>query len=485
VTVVSATHDAEHGFQRPGCHEGTRLAVFARLMDWLVGNVDPSAIILWMYGDAGAGKSAIGQTFAVKCAEKGLLLATFFFWKDDPQRSSHTSLVATLVNQAITFVPTLRPLVAAAIGQDPSILKKHLKSQIISLLVNPINKLISRPDFDPSSIPTLILIDGLDECSTGFNPILKAFAEALPQCQHRLRILISSRPDVEIMTTFNSSPLIERSTRFSLNDSFGADADIEKFLVYTFNTIKSVHLVKGSIPDSWPDPDVIRILVERSSGQFIFASTVGKYISDPNQQPRKQLDIIMAVRPAPTDANVPWTELYALYRHVLSCVPPQHIEKALDILSFQLIIRPSGILDKLLRSDGSTFVDGRLVREAMHLLLSLEPGDLVLHLGKLFSLVQVSNDDVHKEFPYIRISHASLGDFLLDPQRSDNFYCNEQRILTRMLGVCLDTDGSFRIVIIRIYGSHVFSLFQFHAHSISQMENPYAGSGSLYGFSSA
>jgi len=462
--VISATHDAGHEFQRPGCHEGTRLAVFARLMDWLVGNIEPNAIVLWMYGDAGAGKSSIGQTFAVKCAEKRRLLATFFFWRNDPQRSSHTALVATLIHQAVTIVPALRALVAIVIDRDPSILEKHLKLQIISLLIEPINELVSTPDFDQSSIPTLILIDGLDECSTDINQvsILKAFAEALPLCRHNLKILIASRAEVEIVSTFNSSPLIHRCTRLGLNASFQADADIEKFLVDTFEAIKSMHPLRAYIPASWPSRDVIRTLVARSSGQFIFASTVGKYVSGPDQRPMEQLDIIMAVRPAPVNANMPYTELNALYSHVLSCVSTRNIDKALDILSFSLIVSPAGILDKLLRFRESTFIKERFVYQAMHLLLSLEPGDLEFYLGKLSSIVQVSHDVVHKDFPYIRILHASLGDFLLDPQRSHRFYCNQQRILTRMLGVCLEsftTDGSFRIHITRIHDSRMFTCF--------------------------
>jgi len=82
--VISATHEAEQEYQRPGCHEGTRLAVLERLMRWLVGKFEPETIFLWLYGDAGAGKSSICQTFAVKCAQEQRLLASFFFWRNDP-----------------------------------------------------------------------------------------------------------------------------------------------------------------------------------------------------------------------------------------------------------------------------------------------------------------------------------------------------------------------------------------------------------------
>jgi len=446
--VISATHDAGHEFQRPGCHEGTRVAVLERLMHWLVGNFEPEAVFLWLYGDAGAGKSSIGQSFAVKCAQERRLLASFFFWRNEPQRSSHIILVATLIYQVVTIVPALRTLVAAVIDRDPFILGKHLRVQIISLLVEPINELISTPDFDPSSIPTLILVDGLDECSTKINQvsILMSFAQALPQCRHPLKILIASRPEVEIMATFNCSSLICLSTRIALSASFDSDDDIEKFLVDTFDTIRSGHPISAYIPASWPKRGVIRKLVERTSGQFIFASTIGKYISDPDQKPVEQLDIIMALRPAPINANMPYTELNALYTYVLSCVPTNKIETALDILTFIMVVRP--ILGTLFPSERS-LPTVRSHHRALLFLLSLEPGDPSFYLANLSSVLKIHGGGYH---PNIQISHASLRDFLLDPRRSQRFYCNPQRIFTRMLGICLEcltTDGLFRIKIIQ------------------------------------
>lgn len=173
------------------------LTVLKRLLDWLLQNREPEAVFLWLYRDAGAGKPSIIQTFTTQCVQSSErhLLASFFFWRDDPRRSSHVALMATLIHEAVTVVAALRPFVAAAMEQDSSILEKHLKHQIMSLLVEPINSLVSDSDFKRSSIPSLILIDGLDECSGTNNQcsILKAFAETLPHCHHTLRILITSR----------------------------------------------------------------------------------------------------------------------------------------------------------------------------------------------------------------------------------------------------------------------------------------------------
>jgi len=415
-------------------------------MRWLVGKFEPETIFLWLYGDAGAGKSSICQTFAVKCAQEQRLLASFFFWRNDPRRSSHTSLMATLIHQAVAAIPDLRTLVAAAIDRDPSIFQKHLERQIVSLLVEPINELVSTPELDQSSLPALILIDGLDECAStaGQCEILEAFSKALSRCRLGLKILIASRSEVDIMAAFNSNPLSHLSTRIALNASFCPDEDMRKFLHSTFEAIKSTHPLKAYIPPSWPSSDVIPTLVERSSGQFIFVSTIGKYVSDRDQKPTEQLEIIMALRPAPTDTNMPYMELNALYTHVLSRVPPHKIEKALDILSFILVVRPRllekqflpSIADRLLGRYSKT-TDRTPHYDALLSLLCLQPGDIVFYLANLSSLVEVDNNNSHGNLPNIRISHASLGDFLLDRHRSHKFYCNPQQFFGKVLCICL------------------------------------------------
>lgn len=443
-SITSATHEAGHEFQRPGCHEGTRLAVFDRLLDWLLGDFEPNATFLWLYGDAGAGKSSIGQTFAIQCAQKRRLLASFFFWRNEPQRASHTSLVATLVHQAATTAPALRNLVADAMIRDPCILDKHLKNQIMLLLIEPINELMAMPYFDQSFIPTLILIDGLDECSTvdGRCSILKAFAEVLPHCHHRLKIIIASRPEPEIKVVFNINPLIRFSTRIALNDTFQADEDIEKFLHDTFSDIKSTHNFRDYIPELWPAVTVVPALVRRSSGQFIFASTVGKYLSDPDQKPTEQLEIIMAIRSAPEDINMPYVELNTLYSHVLSCVPPHKIGKALEILSCVITVLPAlgalvGVFE-LVVDRFTRLTYQQRPSKYLHSLLSLVPGDLEFYLSNLSSLLGVQDNKVGGDIYNVVIRHASLGDYLLDHRRSHKFYCEPQRIFTTLLEALLE-----------------------------------------------
>ena len=58
-------------------------------MNWILGlgADDQNAFILWLYGPAGAGKSAIAHDIARRCNLEKLLLSIFFFSRSDPTRS--------------------------------------------------------------------------------------------------------------------------------------------------------------------------------------------------------------------------------------------------------------------------------------------------------------------------------------------------------------------------------------------------------------
>ena len=72
-----AFHNSDERYDPPKCHPRTRRAVLEKIMGWVK---DPNkvALILWLYGPAGAGKSAIAQTIAELLEEAGLLAAAFF-----------------------------------------------------------------------------------------------------------------------------------------------------------------------------------------------------------------------------------------------------------------------------------------------------------------------------------------------------------------------------------------------------------------------
>ncbi|KAF9058661.1 hypothetical protein BDP27DRAFT_1188773, partial [Rhodocollybia butyracea] len=135
-TSTSARYNAEAHFPPPLCHLGTQEAVLKALKHWakqdmLVAGSEgddtfrtnrPHEQIHWLYGPAGAGKSAIAQTFAEACAKDGTLAGAFFFWRADPSRNNPRQLFTTLALQLATTLPELRSIMNSVIVNNLAVL---------------------------------------------------------------------------------------------------------------------------------------------------------------------------------------------------------------------------------------------------------------------------------------------------------------------------------------------------------------------------
>ncbi|KIK62598.1 hypothetical protein GYMLUDRAFT_118021, partial [Collybiopsis luxurians FD-317 M1] len=93
--------------------------------------------VRWLYRPAGAGKSAIAQTFAQLCAENGTLLGSFFFWRADSTRNNAQRLFTTLALQMAISIPELRATVDAAVAHNPFSPTSSIQSQCETLIIQP------------------------------------------------------------------------------------------------------------------------------------------------------------------------------------------------------------------------------------------------------------------------------------------------------------------------------------------------------------
>jgi len=389
----------------------TRVAVIDRIIDWLNGDIDYEALLLWLYGAAGAGKSAIAHSLAEICEKYGCLLATFFFWKTAAERNNITRVIATIAYQIARAIPTSRPQIEAAVDADPMIFQQSIDTQLAKLIIEPLRHLQST-GFDFKDSPFVIIVDGLDEChesdiQTG---LVKSLAAAFRSSPLRIRILIASRPEVHLQTTFSPTSIQPHVSRLALSDEYSPDEDIYRFLEDSFDKIRREHPLASYITSSWPSTDVLRELTHKSSGQFIFASTTIKYIGgDPQQLPHRRLDVIRSLRSPKGEKDMPYAELNSLYHHVLRNV--DDIIAVKQILGVLIIVNPE--------SDG----EGMHTPEEVDDFLFWERGETKACLSQLASVIECATEGK------ISVLHASLSDFLLDPSRSHQFYLSRESVL--------------------------------------------------------
>src|SRR6188768_1054400 len=139
--VPSAFYDYHgHEFDLPRCHENTRVAVRDKIGEWVLA-FKLAVIIMWLYGAAGAGKSAIARTMSEILHARRQLLATFFFSRADSSRNNIKSVIPTLAYKITLAVPEARPRIVAVIESDPLVFHSTFAHQLQQLILEPLHQL--------------------------------------------------------------------------------------------------------------------------------------------------------------------------------------------------------------------------------------------------------------------------------------------------------------------------------------------------------
>ncbi|KAJ7788608.1 hypothetical protein B0H14DRAFT_2947922 [Mycena olivaceomarginata] len=253
--------------------ERTREMVLSDLCAWSRDGRREGSL-LWLYGSAGMGKSAVAQTFAANCETEGTLGASFFFKRQDGGRGTWKGLFPTLAYQLATSFDELRGVIQEAVEDDKLVVAQTMLHQYRKLLVAPLKQaplLTVRP---------IIVIDGLDECEDRSLPVML------------LKLIIEGLRTGTLPVRLRADGL--------------AYADVRRYLCDEFSRIRHLHTSRGiPLEDDWPGQHSINHLVEKSSGTFIYAAT--------------RLDAVLRLDPQST------TPLDNLYRQILSAVSDRPI----------------------------------------------------------------------------------------------------------------------------------------------------------------
>ncbi|ESK81790.1 nwd2 [Moniliophthora roreri MCA 2997] len=386
---VGAAHDAEARYPPPQCHPGTRQAVLKEIHDWIY-SPEPQNHIFWLYGPAG-----------------GFLVSSFFFLRGHPIRSNAKALFLTIAHGLANSIPELREPIEEALRSDPTILQAKLEAQFQKLIVEPCMLLVQLCHF-----PWVIVIDGLDECkdSQELERILSILATIFPK-GIPLRFLLCSRPELHIRWSFNTNTFRPYLCRAALDNTYQTQHDIMKFLTSEFQQIRNEpqhHHIP--FPSPWPSPGVIDELAHKACGQFIYATTVVKFIDNPYFNPCTQLELVLHPGPQSNpEARSPFHDLDVLYHQILSCHPqPSKLKNV-----FWALIVLCG---------WQRFKEQHNTPLRIEAFLLLGKGDVISTLSGMHSILHIGHP-----YEQIHILHKSFEDFLLDPTQSGCFFLGDEQ----------------------------------------------------------
>ncbi|KAK1229593.1 hypothetical protein PQX77_007337 [Marasmius sp. AFHP31] len=397
--VPTALHSSSSRNIRTGCQEDTRVVLIDELVHWIEDHSKKHRAC-WVYGGAGVGKSAVAQTICEISRRHSQLAASFFFSRNDTQRSTLDHFFPTIAHQLATLPELentgLTPFIDRAARQSTCRLDElNLEGQFQMLIHRPCVQIDA---MRWENLPRLVIIDGFDECmgapgTTSPNRAQEALLSIIQKATSAspplpLHFMIFSRPERTIFDFFQNNlphhPVDMRSFRSE------ADNDL---------------LAAGP----WPGEQVIKTLVIKADGHFIYVVTVMKYIisNHPSLEDlRERLDIVLHTNE--TTPHPDLSDLDQLYHAILRRFGNGETYKRLLLPVLQLMVTPH--FENWHRSRSQSLVA---------VFLKIDFKQCSAFLAQLRSVLQVPKVGENED---VSILHASFSDFLGEARRSQEFH---------------------------------------------------------------
>ncbi|KAG8740895.1 hypothetical protein FRC10_003783 [Ceratobasidium sp. 414] len=372
--------------RRRQCTPNTRQAVLEDLRAW---KNDPNgAKVYWMNGMAGTGKTTIASTLCSELETTRQLAASFFCSRELPDCRDATRIVPTISYQLARFSLAFQSALCETLGNDPDAGTRSIGVQFEKLIKEP---LLRVKEAIPDGI--VVVIDALDECSNSvsaqlFLDALYRYAGDLP-----IRFFITCRPEQGFTKKLLRWNLTSR-TLFHLHDieQSVVRGDIEIYLRAELEELSTSH---------------IRQLSERSGKLFIFAATVVRYVK-PNGASgiwRARLETMLSSQWS--SGSKAYNSIDTLYSTILSAAISRNELEPSDVETMKRVLY--------------TVICAKepMVIETLAGVLDI-PVDVVLRVvDPLKSVLHVSE----RGRP-VSTLHASFPDYMLNRERSKEYFCN-------------------------------------------------------------
>jgi len=427
----------------------TRVELGEELDDWEKSPID-AATMKWVLAGAGEGKTALLLTFADLCRRQKRSVGAFFASNRITNCSDGNRIIATLAIQLMEALPSTAKYIDKALRDDPHLLSKGREVQMKALIVEPIKQIEWRTRvlaaIRRKAYPTLIVIDSLDKI-TGKDiqkDIIKIIGNTMRDIRLPLRFLVASRPEPHILDAINklrSRFPKDHISIMDLRENTLVHRDIRRYFKANFEEIRAKD---PDLPQDWPGQDVVDQLVDKASGQFIYATTVIRYIIFAYHSPEERLAVIRGLlekRPG----DKPYRHLDELYSHVV-----RNANRQADMLKIVTLIIIINRLIAAANAPADAFAQLCSPRKLGDI-LGLTRGDVRRCLMDVHSVVKVEDDDSD-----IQIYHKSFPDFLLDPSRSNEFPVNLEDVYDRLFSHLIGT-LRYRDTILQVLGQCLVS----------------------------
>jgi hypothetical protein len=345
---------------------------------------------------AGTGKSTIAHTVAYQYFKQRRLAASFFFSRGGGDVGNAHKFVTTIAVQLASHVPPVQRRICNVLTEHSTITSQSLADQWRQLVLGPLLKLDGTDIFQSY----IVVIDALDEFEgeSYVRIILQLLAETQSLKKVRLRVLITSRPEIPLRYGFCQIPETEHYD-FILHNIEAAivEHDISIFLEYEMRSTR----LEWTLEADWPGEQALQRLVRNAGGLFIWAATACRFIRDGRGYATRRLNTMLDDS---TSTLAPELHLNNIYLIVLkNSIRQEYTEK--EIQDIYTLLRQ--VLGTVVTLHSPLSVD------SLSALLHIAKGDIGQGLADLHAILDIPQDTQRP----LRLHHPSFRDFLLSRDR--------------------------------------------------------------------
>ena len=385
------------------CLEGTREELLQEISDWVNNVEEDTPRIFWLHGPAGTGKSSIAHTIGHQFRELERLGSCFCFDRSRLAERRHEKVSSTIAKDLATRDISLHRQLSSVFHTNDAL--KHttdILQQWEELIMKPLGALS-----EAMIGPIIIIIDGLDE--SGDTNSRRVLLRILGNTESRvtdlplnIRILLTSRPLHDIHAALNGG------THLRTKSIVGLPLDSTKHDILRFVSDRL-----SGVDFRIPSQEVFASLAYSSGQIFEWARLACAYIEGDNHtgtglKPQERFDAILSL------GGIHSVRLLdKMYRFTLETTFPKTEERGRRDVGLK---RFKSVMAQILGTIEPLSLDS-LTSMRYHF-KDLAEIDIRMIVAPMAALLSGATDPSVPICPF----HASFADFLMDRDRSGEFF---------------------------------------------------------------
>jgi hypothetical protein len=395
---------------RKTCLEGTRNEILDEITAW-INNTEDNTRVFWLHGNAGTGKSFIAHTIAYRFKKIGRLGSCYCLNRNEMAEQRDKNIFTTIARDLADRDPQMRRELVTAVHLDTSLKNTtDILQQWKELIVKPAQKLS-----EALVGPIVIVIDALDETggADSRQHILRILAGKLDDDESRIsklpsnfRILLTSRPLPDIYDALKGVIHVQQKSMDSIPSSL-TQSDILHYVSCELSGLKGIQC-----------KEVSTSLALASDGLFEWARLACAYIKGDDDAGITTMERFELVITHNKDDYVPLLD--SMYKLTLETIfpPDQDIRRNRSIR----LDRFRSVMAQILGTAEPLPLAS--LNTMRHHFGHVRKTDINVIIRPMGALLSGTTDPAAT----IRPLHASFPEFLMDENRSGEFFIDVSHI---------------------------------------------------------